>query len=133
MAYCDLLEFYVGARHVFSNKKGKPSREFSKGLNHKPTIFLLNYFTLDLQGFKLFFRLTWEPFEAQFGSIESRFLNNTSIIVRLANAELQSYVYNSLEYQKKESESLRIGETVISPINWSQMQYANWRKKKKID
>ena len=61
--------------------------------------------TLGLQGFKLFFRLTWEPFEAQFGSIEAKFANHTIAVVRLANVEHQNraleYQNQALEYQNQ--------------------------------
>ena len=72
-----------------------------------------------LQGFKLFFRLRWEPFEAQFSSIEASFLNRTIVVVRLANVDYQNRaledqnrvlklledqkrVLGFLEHQKKE-------------------------------
>ena len=56
----------------------------------------LTYSTLDLQGFKLYFKLIWEPFESQFGSIEARFANHTIAVVRLANVDYQN---RALEYQ----------------------------------
>ena len=55
-----------------------------------------SYVTLDFQGFKLFFKHTWEPFEAQFGSIEAHFSNHTIAVVRLANVDYQN---RALEYQ----------------------------------
>ena len=68
-------------------------------------------FYLDVQGFKLFFRLTWEPFEAQFGPIEARFSIHTITVVRLANVdhqnralEYQSQVLELLEHQKRQGE-----------------------------
>ena len=51
---------------------------------------------LDVQGFKLFFRVTWEPFVAQFSSIEARFSNHTTTVARLASADFQ---HRALEYQ----------------------------------
>ena len=59
------------------------------------------YLFLDAQEFKVFFRLTWEPFEAQFGSIEARFSNHTIAVVRLASVYYQDRV---LEYQIREGE-----------------------------
>ena len=43
----------------------------------------------DAQGFRLFFKVAWEPFEEQFQSIETSFIDHTNIIVRLANVEHQ--------------------------------------------
>ena len=54
--------------------------------------------TLDVQGFKLFFKLTWEPFEAQFSSIEARFSDHAITIVRLASVDFQVRV---LEHQNQ--------------------------------
>ena len=58
------------------------------------------------------FRLTWEPFESQFRSIEARFSNHTIAVVRLANVDYQNralehqnqaleYHNQALEYQNK--------------------------------
>ena len=55
---------------------------------------------IDAKSFKLFFRVTWEPFEAKFQSIEARFLHHTTIVVRLAGAEHQNGLYNT-EYQDR--------------------------------
>ena len=56
---------------------------------------------LGLEAFNLFFRLTWEPFEAQFGSIEASFSNHTIAVVRLANVDHQN---QALEYQNQAME-----------------------------
>ena len=58
-------------------------------------------FYLDVKGFKLFFNQIWEPFEAQFDSIETSFSNHALTIVHLANIDYQN---RTLEYQKKEGE-----------------------------
>ena len=68
------------------------------------SLLLLTRSTLDFQGFKLFFRLTWVPFEAQFGSIEARFSNHAIAVIRLANADYQNRVLELLEYQKRRGE-----------------------------
>ena len=61
----------------------------------------LTYFTLD--SFKFFFKLIWEPFEAQFGDIEACFSNHTIAAVRLANVDYQK---RALEYQNQVVELL---------------------------
>lgn len=43
----------------------------------------------DAQGFRLFLKVAWEPFEEQFQSIETSFIEHINIIVRLANVEHQ--------------------------------------------
>lgn len=58
---------------------------------------------IDAQGFKLFLRIIWEPFESQFQSIETRFMHHTNIVVRLANAEHHSHYYRK-ETQEKQRE-----------------------------
>ena len=59
-----------------------------------------------MQGFKRFLRVTWEPFEAQFQSIEKRFIHHTNIIIRLAGAEHQIHFYEkeAQDNQRKEGE-----------------------------
>lgn len=42
-----------------------------------------------MRGFKHFFRITWEPFEARFRSIEAGFIHHVDIVIRLANVEQQ--------------------------------------------
>ena len=64
---------------------------------------------LDLQGFKLFLKLTWEPFEEQFKSIETRFLNNAEIIIRLvivhsADTGHQYHAYNKGTQERQEGD-----------------------------
>ena len=55
----------------------------------------------DAQGFKLFLRVAWEPFEAQFQSIETRFIHHTNIVVRLAGAEVSGH---QIHFYKKETQ-----------------------------
>ena len=54
---------------------------------------LTSLYSIDMQSFKLFLRVTWEPFEAHFQSIETRFIHHTDIVVRLAGAEYQIHSY----------------------------------------
>ena len=49
----------------------------------------LTHPTLGLQGFKLFFKLTWEPFETQFSFIEASFLHHATAVRCLANINYQ--------------------------------------------
>lgn len=63
---------------------------------------IMAYFALDSDGFKLFLRLTWDPFEEQFTSIETRFMTNVNVVVRLANVEFQDQIYKSLDHQRRE-------------------------------
>ena len=101
-AYCDLLEFYIKARQVFSNKKGKPSCKcILEDDLYISFLSFLTYSTLDVQGFKLFSKLAWEPFETQFNSIEENFSNHALTIIRLANID---YQIRTLEYQRREGE-----------------------------
>ena len=51
----------------------------------------------DAQGFKRFLRVTWEPFEAEFQSMETRFTHHTNIVVRLAGAEHLIHYYTRQE------------------------------------
>ena len=69
---------------------------------------------IDAQGFKQFLRVTWEPFESQFQSIETRFIHHTNIVVRLAGAEHQIHFYNQeAQYkQKQEGEFYNHGVAV---------------------
>ena len=67
-----------------------------------------------MQGFKQFLKITWEPFEAHFRSIETRFIHHTNIVVRLAGAEHQIHFYNQeAQYkQKQEGEFYNHGVAV---------------------
>lgn len=56
---------------------------------------------LDLQSFKRFLKVTWEPFEEEYQSIEAQFIHYTTIVVRLAGAEHQNHIYNK-EIQDKQ-------------------------------
>ena len=60
---------------------------------------------IDVQGFKQFLRVTWEPFETQFQSIETRFIHHTNIVVRLAGTEHQIYLHNQDVQDKQRQES----------------------------
>ena len=70
-------------------------------------ILTLTY--IDAQGFKRFLKVTWEPFEVQFQSIETRFIDHTNIVVRLANAEHHIHFYRkeTQDKQREESENSR--------------------------
>lgn len=61
-----------------------------------------------MQGYKLFFRQAWEPFEAQFGPIEARFSDHTIAVVRSANIHYQTlaleFQNQSLEFQNRSLE-----------------------------
>ena len=67
------------------------------------------YGFLDSQGFKVFLRLMWEPFEEQFKLIETRFLNNADIVFRLAmihsaNVGHQNHSYNQDIQERQEGD-----------------------------
>ena len=85
--YCDLLDVYVKVRGLFTNKEGKQSCKSASSWSLCNLGWLLTI--QDAQGFRLFFRVAWEPFEEQFQSIEATFVDHINIIVRLANVEHQ--------------------------------------------
>ena len=66
-----------------------------------PLIFV---YSIDAQGFKRFLRVTWEPFEAHFQTIEARFMHHTTVVVRLAGAEHQNYFYQKETQDKQRQE-----------------------------
>ena len=69
------------------------------GIMH-PDFLLTLLCYLDAQGFKRFFRVTWEPCEARFHSIENKFIHHANIVVRLAGAEYQIHFYGQCYSQK---------------------------------
>ena len=74
------------------------------GLSYNVSSISLNFLPYtDMQGFKQFLKITWEPFEAHFRSIETRFIHHTNIVVCLAGAEHQSHFYKK-ETQDKQKE-----------------------------
>ena len=64
---------------------------------------LIIYSIKDSQGFKLFLRVAWEPFEEEFQSMETCIVGHINIVVRLANAEHQ--VLYKTESQENQRES----------------------------
>ena len=74
---------------------------------------LLTLSYVDAQGFKRFLRVTWEPFEQQFQSIETRFIHHTNIVVRLANAEHQIHFYKK-EIQDKQRQEGKCYSYIIA-------------------
>ena len=54
------------------------------------------------QGFRWFLKITWEPFEAQFQPIETRFRHHTDIVVRSAGAEF--HTKEALDKQRQAGE-----------------------------
>ena len=57
---------------------------------------------IDVQGFIQFLRVTWEPFETQFQSIETSFKHHADIVIRLAGAEHQIESYQDKQRHKSE-------------------------------
>ena len=50
----------------------------------------------------LFFKLIWEPFEAQFSSIEAHFSDHTISVMRLAIVDYQT---RALDFQRRQGEN----------------------------
>ena len=48
-----------------------------------------------VQGFKRFLRVTWEPFEGEFQSIENRFIHHANVVVRLADVQHKIHYYKA--------------------------------------
>ena len=81
-----------------------PKRElYLVGRLNYHSFSVITYFSyvIDAQGFKQFLKVTWEPFEEQFQSLENRFIYHADIVVRLATAEHQIHSYNK-EIQDKQ-------------------------------
>ena len=54
-----------------------------------------------MQSFKRFLKVIWEPFEAEFESIEAQFIHHITIVIRLADVEHQNQIYTR-EVQDKQ-------------------------------
>ena len=63
----------------------------------------LTYSTVDVKGLRLSLQVIWEPFEAQFGSIETSFETNALTVVQLASIDHQK---RTLEYQMRGGKNL---------------------------
>ena len=50
-------------------------------------------YLLVIHGFKRFLKVTWEPFEQQFKSIEDRFIRHKQLVLESATLEHQIYFY----------------------------------------
>lgn len=75
--YGDLLDFFVQARRVFTDSEGNVSRWTS---------------------FKVFFRMTWQPFEENFAGIKAKFLANAEIVTR--EAQVHGLITDDVERQR---------------------------------
>ncbi|KAL0631967.1 hypothetical protein Q9L58_009170 [Maublancomyces gigas] len=82
-AYGDILQFFQGARKVFTDKQGKESNWTS---------------------FRVFFRVSWEPFEARFGAINLQFREHVDIVIRTANIVQYERVWSKEISQKLQDE-----------------------------
>ena len=74
----------------------------------------------DGRRFKLFLKLTWAPFEEQFKSIETRFLNNAgivinSVIIDSADMGRQYHAYMKEIHERQEGEhySCKLSMSII--------------------
>ena len=117
-AYCDLLDFYIKVRRLFTHKEGKLSCKWTRFWCRYQRLLLTS---LDAQSFKRFFRVAWEPFEAQFRSIETRFIHHTNIVVRLAGAEHQIHFYNkeTQERQRQDGECFSHHQCWLEKLTWN--------------
>ncbi|KAF8424851.1 ankyrin repeat-containing domain protein [Tirmania nivea] len=108
-AYCDLLDFFVSVRNVFTDREGKASYRL---------------------GFKLFMKLAWEPFEQKFKPIEDQFLHHTLIVVRSANVQHLIEAYEAREQQdSKEGDERR--RAVLNWLSQSDFEDTHQRHYKK--
>ena len=63
---------------------------------------MVTYNIQDAQGFKLFLRVAWEPFEEEFFKIETRLKAHADVVVNLANVEHQILYKNESQSQDNE-------------------------------
>jgi len=91
-------------RHLVSNANpGRRIHVIAWGSTY-PAASSITSGYLDLQGFKLFLKLAWEPFEQKFKPIEDQFLHHTLVVVRWANVR-----HLIKEYERKEQHDSREG------------------------
>ncbi|KAL0632593.1 hypothetical protein Q9L58_008524 [Maublancomyces gigas] len=88
-AYGDLLEFCQGARKVFTDKQGNQSHWTS---------------------FRVFFRVSWEPFEARFDRINLQFRAHVDIVIRTANVVQYERVWSKEISEKIQEEDKERGD-----------------------
>jgi len=83
-AYGDLLKFCTAARHVFVDNSGAKRQWTSM---------------------RTFLRVQWEPFECQFGEIETKFRHHLNVLQHSAEA---SQINTLLRIEKKQNSELYI-------------------------
>lgn len=54
----------------------------------------------------MFFRVSWEPFEARFGAIDLQFKEHVDIVIRTANVEQYERVWSKEISQKLQNEGM---------------------------
>ena len=112
------------ARGIFLNRDGKTSCEWVRlPLNCLIDIIVNTYLCfLASQGFKIFLRNIWEPFQEQFELIEMRFNNNANIVFRLvvvhsANVEHENNAHEKRIRKREEGRSIAKPSMAITYIN----------------
>lgn len=66
---------------MFTDAEGNQSREYSLFSPPKSYLLMVSGWT----SFRVFLRVSWEPFEARFDSINSSFREHVEIVIRTAN------------------------------------------------
>ncbi|KAI5841806.1 ankyrin repeat-containing domain protein [Morchella snyderi] len=115
--YGDLLDFFAQARRVFTDSEGNATRWTS---------------------FKVFFRMTWQPFEENFSGIKAKFLANAEIVTReaqvhglvSADAERQRIRMREQQVdQEKEDEKRREVFTWLSDLDFEEVHETQFLKR----
>lgn len=66
---------------MFTDKQGNQSRECCPPCSVNGSLLILS----DWTSFRVFFRVSWEPFEARFDGIHLHFREHVDIVIRTAN------------------------------------------------
>ena len=108
-AYGDLLELLVAVREVFTNKNGQlPCKPYSQVITTWRQLFpgqqkemlTPSAHKSDRTGFRLFLKITWEPFEMKFKPIEARFMHHALVIVRTANVNIVKHTLQEYDVDR---------------------------------
>jgi hypothetical protein len=83
---------------VFTDNDGNATSKRDPALSRKQNKIILSQSFLGWTSFKVFFRMTWQPFEENFSGIKAKFLANAEIVTR--EAQVHGLVSADAERQR---------------------------------
>lgn len=93
---------------VKEHARSSPTNRGRKVVSDSPysAIGVMLLMIADWTSFRVFFRVSWEPFEARFGAINLQFREHVDIVIRTANVVQYERVWSKEISQKLQDEGM---------------------------